>query len=319
MSITRIAFNQSFDKRNIPSGHNKISFQAQPDNFEPSNNPNKKKLKDLNIDAPWQLRDLTMEEAVDDIIKSTYDLKDEAIAREVLPTLIANDKDLQIGGHYDRFLGSITKENKDFAMKKVVPFLVKNYKKMALSDSYNNNTFMRAITHDNIEYAELLSEVSKDLGIAHSQYFRGILRFIDKKNKDFIFKQSIPKIIENRKKMLNPTGKETETLVKMVTPENINTIFSEDLPVVLKNAHRIKAKYSYDIVEALGASVRCGKDYVFKEVVPMLYVLEKEFGLEDNFDFQHVMGALKLDSKEKLLTIYNNGKIKKLTDIYKHL
>lgn len=319
MNITAIRFNQPFNKGNVPIRYTKINFQGQEDSFEASNNPNKKKLKDLNIDAPWHLQEFTMDEAVDNIIKSTYGLEDKELAREVIPTLIKNDKGLQIGQHYDRFLSSITKKNKDFAMQKVVPFLVKNYEKMCLSDSYNNNKFMVAITPKNIEYAESLTEVSKDLGIGHSQHFRGILGLINNKNKDFIFKQSIPKIIENREKMLNPKEMEIENLVKMVTPENINTIFSEDLPTVLKNANRIKATYSYDIVEALGASVRCGKDYVFKEVVPMLYVLQEQFGLKDNFDFKYVMSSLKKDSKEKLLAIYNNGNIKNCTDLYKHL
>lgn len=51
-------------------------------------------------------------------------------------------------------------------------------------------------------------------------------------------------IIKNREIMLNPSHMEIEDLQKIITLKNINTIFSDDLPAVLKNAYRIKAKYS---------------------------------------------------------------------------
>lgn len=203
-----------------------------------------------------------VEKILDSVSSSSMRI-DMKVAREVLPVLIKNDIGLQIGGQYERFLSSINEENKDFAMSKVVPWLVENYKKMGLSDSHNNNVFMAGVSPKNMQVVEKLSKVSKDLGLDHTANFFAVVHHTYKKNESFVFDNMIPTIIKNRDSMLKPDGQSTQKLIEILTPDNIKRVFEEDLKMILENKEKLAIENGDDVVAALLKINTKGKDSVF--------------------------------------------------------
>lgn len=251
-------------------------------------------------------------EVIEKIINSIYSGNlsvDRKVAREVLPTLIKNDEGLQIGGHYERFLGSINEENKDFAMTQVVPWLAKNYKKMGLTDWYYNNVFMGAVGPENIKCVKRLASVSKTLGLDNHENFFGVLRQIYNKGETFAFQEAIPTIIKNKEKLLTPKGDAVKDLIGMLAPVNIKRVFDEDLPMILANKEKLKLDENSGtyVVNILKAIDRNGKEFIFNEALPLVLENSEKLKINDAHGIQSLLTQITPYNKNKLLLIANNA------------
>jgi len=234
---------------------------------------------------------------------------DKKVAREVLPVLLKNEEALQIGGHYERFFTHLTDSNKDFAVTEVVPWLAKNFKKMGIKDHYNNNYYLTGLDSESLKYAKRLGETSAKLGLDHHSNFFGVIGQVFEKGESFIFNEAIPTVIQNRTKMLNPAGDAIDHLITMLTPKNIKRVFKNDLPAVLahKNALKLDKNSGSYVVNILTAMDKNGKDFVLKEALPLVLKNAKKLKIEDSYDIQSILTEVTPKNKYKLQLIADNA------------
>lgn len=275
-------------------------------------NPTKENKIRLRVEQQF-VESNDINEVIEKIMGSIYSGNmsvDRKVAREVLPTLIKNDEGLHIGGHYERFLGCLHEDNKDFAIENVVPWLVKNYKKSGLKDSYNNCAFMDGIGPEELKIADRLVNVSKDLGLDHHSEFFSVIDQSFIKGEAFIFDEVIPTIIKNREQLLNPNSHSTVELVKILTPQNIKRVFGEDLPAILSNKERLRLdnESGGSVVDILLSINQNGKDFILNDALPLIEKNMDKLKLENNsYSISNLLKNITPENRANLHLIIDNA------------
>ncbi len=172
--------------------------------------------------------------------------KNEAIAREILPSLIDKSKLLGIGAEdFKKYLEVITPENKDFVIKEGINLLADNMEKIkpTFKNPKKAYTILEVLNAENKEILPYLLENKETLKIQTWVDLVTYLEELNSKNKDFAFNEVLPFITQHQDTLKLERGFEMAPIMGKIT-EKTKHIIEIIVNYMKKNENNSKSAVS---------------------------------------------------------------------------